>query len=121
MRLFLGESLDEWITALPNVTKAPHRFGGTEYQIHGLEFMHSHGPSYLDIRLSKEDQEVVLKAGKAEQHRFAPQAGWITLRIRQEKDTETARELVKLAYDHATKLMAEHKARREPKQSELVP
>ncbi|HZY46614.1 MAG TPA: luciferase family protein, partial [Candidatus Bathyarchaeia archaeon] len=80
----MTESLQDWILQLPNVTKAPHRFGGTEYQVHGLEFMHTHGPSYLDIRLSREDQKKALESKKAELHRFAPQAGWVTFRIRSE-------------------------------------
>jgi hypothetical protein len=58
-------SLQDWILELPNVTKASHRFRGTEFQVHGLEFMHTHGTSHLDIRLSKEDQERILKEGKA--------------------------------------------------------
>jgi hypothetical protein len=65
--------------------------------------MHTHGTTHLDIRLSKEDQERMLKEGKAEPHRFAPQAGWVTFRIRSEKDTETAKELTRLAYDNATR------------------
>jgi hypothetical protein len=80
--------LQDWILQLPNVTKASYRFGGTEFQVHGLEFMHAHRTSHLDIRLSKENQERMLKEGKAEPHRFAPQAGWVTFRIRSEKDTE---------------------------------
>ena len=74
--------------------------------------MHSHGSSYLDIRLSKEDQERVLREKKAEHHRFAPQAGWVTFRIRSEKDVEIAKELIQMAYDNADKLMAGHKAKR---------
>jgi len=35
----LSESLQEWTLHLPNVTKTIHRFGGTEFQVHGLEFM----------------------------------------------------------------------------------
>lgn len=108
----MNESLESWILQHPNVTKAPHRFGGTEYQVQGLEFMHSHGPSYLDIRLSKEDQGRVLREKKAEHHRFAPQAGWVTLRIRSEEDVENAKELIQLAYDNADRLMSAHKSKR---------
>ncbi len=113
------ESLRDWTLQLPNVTKASHRFGGTEFQVHGLEFMHSHGPSHLDIRLSKQDQERMLKEGKAEPHRFAPQAGWVTFRIRSEGDVEAAKELIRLAYDNAEKMMAAHMSRRVQK-SDLV-
>jgi Family of unknown function (DUF5519) len=81
--------------------------------VEGLEFMHSHGPQYLDIRLSKEDQGRVLREKKAEHHRFAPQAGWVTYRIRSEEDVENAKELIQLAYDHADRLMTAHKSRRD--------
>ena len=62
-RLF--ESLREWILALPGVTEAPHRFGGAEFRVKGMEFMHPHGPSFLNIRLSMDDQGRVLREGKA--------------------------------------------------------
>jgi hypothetical protein len=67
--------------------------------------MHTHGTSHLDIRLSKDDQQKMLEDGKAEPHRFAPQAGWVTFRIRSEGDVEAAKELVRLAYDNAEKMM----------------
>jgi Family of unknown function (DUF5519) len=107
-----SESLQDWILQLPSVTKAPHRFGGTEFQVHGLEFMHTHGASHLDIRLSKEDQQKMLEEGKAEPHRFAPQAGWVTFRIRSEGDVEAAKEVIRLAYDNADRMMASHMSRR---------
>ncbi len=113
----MTKSLEDWILQLPSVTKASHRFGGTEFQIHGLEFMHTHGTSHLDIRLSKEDQERILKEGKAEPHRFAPQAGWVTFRIHSEGDVETAKELIRLAYDNAEKMMAAQVSRRAQKGS----
>ena len=78
--------------------------------------MHTHGTSHLDIRLSKEDQQKMLEAGKAEPHRFAPQAGWVTFRIRLEKDTEAAKELIRLAYDNADKMMAAHISRQGSKE-----
>lgn len=74
--------------------------------------MHTHSASYLDIRLSKEDQQKMLKEGKAEPHRFAPQAGWVTFRIRSEKDVEAAKELIRLAYDNAERMMTAHLYRR---------
>jgi len=113
----LNESLQDWILKLPKVTKAPHRFGGTEFQVDGLEFMHTHGISHLDIRLSKQDQERMLKEGKADPHRFAPQAGWVTFRIRSERDVEAAKELIRLAYDNAENLMEAHVSRRDQKSS----
>jgi hypothetical protein len=78
--------------------------------------MHTHWTSQLDIRLSKEDQERVLKEGKAEPHSFVHhQAGWVTFRIRSEEATETAKELIRLAYDNAGKMMAAHMSKRAEK------
>jgi len=113
----LSESLQDWILQLPDVTKAGHRLGGTEFQVHGLEFMHTHGTLRVDIRLSKQDQERVLKKGKAEPHRFVHhEAGWVTFKIRSEEDNENAKELIRLAYDNADKLMAAHVSRPGPKE-----
>ncbi|HZY95098.1 MAG TPA: luciferase family protein [Candidatus Bathyarchaeia archaeon] len=100
------KELKDWVLQLGEVTEAPHRFGGTEFRVQNQELMHNHGPRHLDIRLSKEDQERMLKEGKAEPHMFAPQAGWITYRIRSDDDLETAKELVRLAYDNARKTVA---------------
>jgi hypothetical protein len=109
----LNESLQDWILQLPNAIKAPHRLGGTEFQVHSLEFMHTHGTLQLDIRLSTEDQERVLKEGKAKPHRFVHhRAGWVSFRIRSEKDPETAKELIRFAYDNADKMMAAHISKR---------
>jgi len=103
----------DWIENLPGVTKAPHRFGGVEFQVHGLEFMHFHGDRHVDVRLSKEDQAKMLEDRKAEHHQFAPEAGWVTVRIRSERDLGNAKEVVQLAYSSAKKIMETHLARRE--------
>jgi len=104
--------LREWILAFAGVTEAPHRFGGTEFRVKGVEFMHSHGPRFLDIRLSMEDQGRVLREGKALRHRFASQAGWVSLRVLSEDDVGRAKELIGLAYDRATKAVESHERRR---------
>lgn len=97
------ENLKLWILQLSNVNESPHRFGGTEFRVDGVEFMHSHGPSWLDIRLSKEDQTVALKTGEVLPHRFAPQAGWVSLRIENPEDGANAKKIILLAYENAKK------------------
>ena len=109
----LFEDLKRWILQLPSVTQASHRFGGTEFKVEGLEFMHSHGPSFLDIRLSKTEQETALKGGKAIPHRFAPQAGWVSFRIEKAEDLGPAKALILAAYENAKSSMEAHKTRRE--------
>jgi len=75
--------------------------------------MHFHGDTHLDIHLSREDQAKVLEAGKAEHHQFAPDAGWVTVRLRSERDLDNAREIIQLAYSRAKRIMESHLARRE--------
>src|SRR2546428_14189359 len=76
-------SLMDWVLQLPNVTQAPHRMGGTEFRVHGQEFMHSHGPSFLDVCLSPKEQARVLREGKAERHRadVHHHEGWVSFRV----------------------------------------
>lgn len=99
------------------MTQATHRFGGKEFQVDGLEFMHHHGPSFLDIRLSKNDQTTALKKGTAIPHRFAPQAGWVSFRIEKADDLGPAKELIQLAYDKARTNMEAHRTRGQMKLS----
>jgi len=99
------ESLRAWILQLPGVKEAPHRVGGVEFQVDGVEFMHSHGSSWLDIRLSKEDQASVLKTGQALPHRAQvhSEAGWVSLRIEDSQDLKKAKRVIQLAYEKAEK------------------
>ncbi len=106
------EDLSAWILQLPRVSKAPHRFGGTDFRLGGVEFMHSHGRTWFDIRLSKEDQASVLKSGEALPHRFAPQAGWVSLSISKAGDLLVAKRIIQLAYENARKDLDEVNMRR---------
>lgn len=107
----LFEDLKSWILQLPGVTQAPHRFGGTEFKVEALEFMHHHGPSLLDIRLSTSDQTTALNEGTAIPHRFAPQAGWVSFRIEKAEDLYSAKKLIKLAYENAKTSMEAHRTK----------
>src|SRR3989304_6655942 len=105
--------LREWILALAGVTEAPHRFGGAEFRVGGVEFMPSHGPSFLDIRLSMEDQGRVLREGKALRHRseFHSQAGWVSYRILSAADAERVKEVIGLAYGTARRTAEFHEGK----------
>jgi len=94
-------SLKSWILQLPEVVEAPHRFGGTQFQVNGSEFIHFHGDTFLDIRLSKEDQATMLKQGAVIPHRFAPQAGWVSFQIENAEDIERAKNVIQMAYANA--------------------
>ena len=109
------ESVRSWILQLPGVSESPHRFGGREFQIEGIEFMHSHGPSWLDIRLSKSDQASVLKSKEAHPRPFAPQAGWVSLQIDNPTELATVKKVIQLAYQNAKSSLEDVKTRRPQK------
>jgi Family of unknown function (DUF5519) len=61
-------------------------------------FMHIHGHGHCDIRLSKADQERVLAEGKARSHRWAPETGYVTFVVNNEKDLEPAMDLIRMSH-----------------------
>ena len=61
-------------------------------------FMHIHGRGHCDIRLPKDDQERVLAEGKARSHRWAPEAGYVTLIVDDEEDLEPAMDLIRMSH-----------------------
>ncbi len=61
-----------------------------------------------------------MKEGRAEPHGFAPQAGYVTFRIRGEGDVEKAKAIIRLAYDNAEKRMRVHAVRRNASPSSQV-
>ena len=63
-------------------------------------FMHIHGHGHCDIRLTKADQQQVLAQGRARPHRWAPEAGYVTFLVDEEKDLEPAMELIRRSHDY---------------------
>ena len=63
-------------------------------------FMHIHGRGHCDIRLEKSDQERILAEGKARPHRWAPEAGYVTLIVDDEADLEPAMDLIRMSHRH---------------------
>src|SRR5437870_12544982 len=99
----LFRSLMDWVLQLPNVTQAPHRMGGTEFRVHGQEFMHSHGPSFLDVRLSLKEQARVVREVKGQRHGadVHHHEGWVSFRFEAKESVDCATELVLLTHEDA--------------------
>jgi len=72
-----------------------------EAYFYGLRnFVHFHGQHHLDIRLSKSDQERSLQTGKALEHQYAPQAGWVSRVLETNEELENVKQLIKQALIH---------------------
>ncbi len=65
-----------------------------------MMFMHIHGHGHCDIRLANPDQQRVLAEGKARRHRWAPEKGYVTFVVKEEKDLEPAMELIRMSHEH---------------------
>ena len=63
-------------------------------------FMRIHGHGHCDIRLSKGDQERVLAEGKARQHRWAPETGYVTFIVDDEEDLEPTMDLIRMSHQY---------------------
>jgi hypothetical protein len=97
----LHEKLRQQILELPEVTERPNAgIHEDAFFVGRTMFMHIHGRGRCDIRLSKEDQQQILAEGRARRHRWAPEQGYVTFLVNEEKDLEPAMSLIRLAHEH---------------------
>jgi len=89
------------IGALPGVTAAPHRFGGTEYRYGRRELGHVHGDRFADLPFPRKVRDELVAAGRARPHHVLPDSGWVTAPIGTEEELENVIALFKLGYDRA--------------------
>jgi hypothetical protein len=94
----------------PDVTVAPHRFGGVEYQLGSREIGHVHGDSLVDIPFPRAIRNELVEAGQAQPHHILPDSGWVSFYIRQPEDVSRAIHLLQRSYQ----LAVQQAARRHP-------
>lgn len=100
MKEELHQKLRERILALPGVTERKNSgMHEDAFFVGRTMFMHIHGHGYCDIRLPKDIQQRILAEGKAQRHRWAPDAGYVSFIVRDERDVEPAMELIQASYD----------------------
>jgi hypothetical protein len=100
-RAELNHELRQRILALSGVTERPNAgIHEDAFFVGRTMFMHIHGHGHCDIRLQKDVQQQVLAEGKAQTHRWAPDAGYVTFRVNREEDLEPAMELIRMSHDH---------------------
>jgi hypothetical protein len=95
----LHQELRRRILNLPGVTERENAgIHEDAFFVGHTMFMHIHGHGHCDIRLSKADQERVLAEGKACTHRWAPETGYVTFVVNNEKDLEPAMDLIRMSH-----------------------
>jgi Family of unknown function (DUF5519) len=90
--------LEDEISAWPNISAHPHRFGGKEFLFGSAEVGHIHSGGIVDIPFPRSVRDALLANGFAEEHRWVPNSGWITFRVRSEDDLKHALWLMRLSY-----------------------
>src|SRR6266404_3503593 len=90
--------LEDEISTWPHISIHPHRFGGREFQFGSAEVGHVHAGGIVDIPFPRSVRDALLADGLAEEHRWVPNSGWITFRIRNEEDLKHALWLMRLSY-----------------------
>jgi Family of unknown function (DUF5519) len=92
------KKVEEELSALPEVSAHPHRFGGREFRFGNAEVGHIHTGGIVDIPFPCSIRDALLAEGLAERHHWVPDSGWITFRVRSEDDLKHALWLMRLSY-----------------------
>lgn len=105
------EQVEQQVSAWAGVSVHPHRFGGREFRFGNAEIGHVHGNGVVDIPFPRLVRDALLNEGLAEEHRWVPNSGWITYRVRKEIDLQHAVWLMRLSYvRYALKTVADPRA-----------
>ncbi len=90
--------LEDEVSTWRNVSVHPHRFGGKEFRFGKAEIGHVHTNGTVDIPFPRAVRDALLEEGQAEEHRWVPDSGWATFRVRSETDIAHAIELMRLSF-----------------------
>jgi hypothetical protein len=92
------KKLEDEVKSWTNISVHPHRFGGREFLFGAAEVGHVHTGGIVDIPFPRPVRDALLSEGLAEQHRWVPNSGWVTFRIRSNQDLNHAVWLLRLSY-----------------------
>ena len=97
----IAERIEREIASWPDVTVAPHRFGGREFRVGRRELGHLHGDRLADLPFPVRVREQLVKDGRAEPHHILPESGWVSRRIRGEDDVDAVIALFRMNYERS--------------------
>jgi hypothetical protein len=95
---FAAGRLKDEVASWPGVSVHPHRFSALEYRFGKAEVGHVHSWGDVDIPFPRRVHDFLLDRQLALEHRWVPDSGWTTFRIRGQKDVERAIWLMRLSY-----------------------
>ena len=94
----LLKKLEDTVASWAQISVHAHRFGGREFRLAHAEVGHVHEGGTVDIPFPQSIRDALLAEGLAEEHHWVPNSGWITFRVRSEKDLQHAVWLMRLSY-----------------------
>jgi hypothetical protein len=94
-----GERIRREVAAWPDVTVAPHRFGGIEFRVGRRELGHLRGDRLADLPFPVRIREALVAQGLAQRHHVMPESGWVSYYMRTPDDAAGAIELFRMNYE----------------------
>lgn len=100
----LEQAFKEWSELSDDINNqtdvVPHERGGREFRWQTTEIGHIHWHGDLDILFNRKLRTALVEAGIVETHKWVPESGWTTFRLRQASGINTALSLLRLSYLH---------------------
>jgi hypothetical protein len=90
--------LEDVVTSWPGISVHSHRFGGREFRFANAEVGHVHYGGIVDIPFPRSISDALLREELAEEHQWVPNSGWVTFRVRSDRDLQHAVWLMRLSY-----------------------
>src|SRR5258705_13991184 len=92
------KNLEDIVASRTQISVHPHRFGGREFRFGNAEVGHVHDGGIVDIPFPRPVRDALLQEQLAEEHQWVPDSGWITFRVRSDKDLQHAIWLMPLSH-----------------------
>ena len=92
------KKLEDTVSSWPQITVHPHQFSAREFRFGKAEVGHVHDGGIVDIPFPRTVRDALLAEGLAEEHPWVPNSGWVTFRVRSDKDLQHAVWLMRLSY-----------------------
>ncbi len=87
--------------AHPEVTEAPHRFGGIVFHVGGREIGHLHGETVADLPLPRHIREGLAAPGRASFDHDVSEVVWVSREVSGPQDVQDVVALFRMSYEHA--------------------
>ena len=97
----LTEAVRRELLAHPDVTEAPHRFGGIVFRVGGQEIGHLHGERVADLPFPPHVRDELVASGRASADLHGSDSAFVSRGVERPEDVAEIVELFRMSYEHA--------------------